>query len=75
MIEARVQILPTVFELLEQLLLHLQQEVVVVLHLLRGVYHESADQVGAVGLVADPHGARDGTEVHVVLIAGTEKVQ
>lgn len=61
------------FELFEQLLLHLQQEVVVVLHLLRGVHHEGAHQVGAVRLVADPHGTRDGTEVHVVLIAGTEK--
>ncbi len=63
----------TVFELFEQLLLHLQQEVVVVLHLLRGVHHEGAHQVGAVRLVADPHGTCDGTEVHVVLIAGAEK--
>lgn len=60
-------------ELFEQLLLHLQQEVVVVLHLLRGVHHERAHQVGAVRLVADPHGTRDGTEVHVVLIAGRQK--
>lgn len=59
----------TVLELLEQLLFHLQQEVVVVLHLLRGVHHECAHQVGAVRLVADPHGTRDGTKVHVVLIA------
>lgn len=62
----------TMFELFEQLLLHLQQEVVVVLHLLRRVHHEGAHQVGAVRLVADPHGARDGAEVHVVLIAATE---
>lgn len=61
------------FELFEQLLLHLQQEVVVVLHLLGGVHHEGAHQVRAVRLVADAHGAGDGTKVHVVLIAGEEK--
>ena len=63
----------TVFEVFEQLLLHQQQEVVVVLHLLGGVDHEGAHQVGAVRLVADPHGTRDGTEVHVVLVAGTRE--
>lgn len=64
---------PTMFKLFEQLLFHLQQEVVVILHLLRGVHHESAYQVRAVRLVADPHGTCDGTEVHVVLITGTKK--
>ena len=57
-------------KLFEQLLLHLQQEVVVVLHFLRGVHHERTDQVGAVRLVADAHRARDGPKVHVVLVTG-----
>lgn len=61
------------FKLFEQLLFHLQQEVVVILHFLRGVHHQSAHQVGAVRLVADPHGTRDGTKVHVVLITDREK--
>ena len=59
-------------KLFEQLLLHLQQEVVVVLHFLRGVHHERADQVGAVRFVADAHRAGDGTKVHVVLVTGGE---
>ena len=63
----------TVLQFLQQLLLHLQQEVVVVLHFLRGVHHERADQVGAVRLVADAHRARDGTKVHVVLVTGGER--
>lgn len=63
----------TVFELLEQLLLHLQQEVVVVLHVLGRVHHQSAHQVGAVRLVADSHGTCDGTKVHVVLITNEEE--
>lgn len=62
----------TMFQLFEQLLLHLQQEVVVVLHVLGRVHHQSAHQVGAVRLVADPHGTCDGTKVHVVLITGRE---
>lgn len=61
------------FELLQQLLLHLQQEVVVVLHFLRGVHHEGSHQIGAVGLVADAHGTGDGTKVHVVLITNREE--
>ena len=53
----------------QHLVLELQQEAVVLLHLLGGVHHEGPDQVGTVGFVADPHGARDGPKMQVVLIA------
>lgn len=62
----------TVLHLFQKLLFHLQQEVVIVLHFLRRVHHERAHQIGAVRLVADPHGACNCAEVHVVLIAGRE---
>lgn len=59
----------TVTHLLQHLVLELKEEGVVILHLLRWIHHQGPHQVGAVGLVTDAHGARDGPEVHVVLVA------
>lgn len=57
-------------QFLEHFLLQLQQEVVVVLHLLGWVHHEGTNKVGAVGFVADAHGTSDSPKVHVVLLTG-----
>ncbi len=63
----------TVLQFLEYFILHFEQKLIVLLHLVCGIHHQRPHDVGAVGLVSQAHTADNGPEVKTRLRTATQQ--